>query len=276
MSKLKWDQTGERMYETGIDHGVLYPLNTMTKTYDNGVAWNGLTSVQETPSGAESNPLYADNIKYLDLRSAEEFGATVEAYMYPDEFAVLDGSASLAAGVTIGQQKRGVFGMCYRSRYGNDVEGDDYGYKLHLIYGATAAPSERQYETVNNNPDAIQFSWELTTTPVAVEGYKPTAIVTIDSTKAKPENLARLEAILYGQDASEAKDAVYKETTDDTPQTGKTYYTKSGNTYTEFAGSTFASGTTYYEMVSSAVPAKEATIARLPLPDEVKEIMTAA
>ena len=274
--KVQWDLTGERQYETGVDHGVLYPLNTQSKAYDNGVAWNGLTSIQETPSGAESNPLYADNIKYLDLRSAEEFGATVEAYMFPDEFAVLDGSASLAQGVTIGQQKRGIFGLSYRTKIGNDVDGDDAGYKLHLIYGAMASPSERQYETVNDNPDAIQFSWELSTTPVAVEGFKPTALVTIDSTKANPTNLAKLESILYGSDATEAKAAVYKETEDTEKQDGKTYYTKSGSNYTQFTGSSFAAGTTYYEMVSPAVEASNGAAPRLPLPDEVKAIMTAA
>lgn len=275
MSKLKWDQTGERQYETGVDHGVVYPFNTKSNKYDKGVAWNGLTSVQESPSGAESNPLYADNIKYLDLRSAEEFGATVEAYMYPEEFAVLDGSAQLAAGVMIRQQKRGMFGLCYRTKLGNDTEGDDHGYKLHLVYGATANPSERQYETVNDNPDAITFSWELSTTPVAVEGFKPTSLVEIDSTKADPEKLAKLEAILYGTDAVAAKAAVYGETKDTEMVDGKTYYTKSGSNYTQFTGNAFAAGTTYYEMVSPAVEATEAADARLPLPDEVKEIMAA-
>lgn len=196
MSKLVWDQTGEHLYETGVDHGVLYPYKN--NAYSDGVAWNGLTSVQETPSGAESNPLYADNIKYLDLRSAEEFGATIEAYTYPDEFAILDGSAQLATGVMIGQQTRGMFGFCYRSRIGNDTDGDNHGYKLHLIYGATASPSERQYETVNDNPDAIQFSWEISTVPVQVEGFRPTAVVTIDSTKADKTKLEALMDILYG------------------------------------------------------------------------------
>ena len=201
---ISWDQTGEHFYETGVDHGVLYPyaetatIDQVEHHYAKGVAWNGLTSIQETPSGAESNPLYADNIKYLDLRSAEEFGATIEAYTYPDEFAVLDGSGALAAGVSVGQQTRGVFGLCYRTRIGNDTDGDNHGYKLHLVYGATANPSERQYETVNDNPDAIQFSWEITTIPVQVSGFKPTAIVTIDSTKANSTDLATLEQILYG------------------------------------------------------------------------------
>lgn len=205
MSKLVWDQTGEHLYETGVDHGVLYPYDTTNKTYGNGVAWNGLTSVQETPSGAESNPLYADNIKYLDLRSAEEFGATIEAYTYPDEFAILDGSAQLATGVMIGQQTRGMFGFCYRSRIGNDTDGDSHGFKLHLIYGATASPSERQYETVNDNPDAIQFSWEINTVPVQVEGFRPTAVVTIDSTKATKAKLDALMDILYGTENAEPR-----------------------------------------------------------------------
>lgn len=205
MSKLVWDQTGEHLYETGVDHGVLYPYDTTNKTYGNGVAWNGLTSVQETPSGAESNPLYADNIKYLDLRSAEEFGATIEAYTYPDEFAILDGSAQLATGVMIGQQTRGMFGFCYRTRIGNDTDGDAHGFKLHLIYGATASPSERQYETVNDNPDAIQFSWEINTVPVQVEGFRPTAVVTIDSTKATKAKLDDLMDILYGTENAEPR-----------------------------------------------------------------------
>lgn len=205
MSKLVWDQTGEHIYETGVDHGVLYPYDTTNKTYGNGVAWNGLTSVQETPSGAESNPLYADNIKYLDLRSAEEFGATIEAYTYPDEFAILDGSAQLATGVMIGQQTRGMFGFCYRSHIGNDTDGDGHGFKLHLIYGATASPSERQYETVNDNPDAIQFSWEINTVPVQVKDFRPTAVVTIDSTKATKAKLDALMDILYGTENAEPR-----------------------------------------------------------------------
>lgn len=226
MSKIVWDQTGERLYETGIDHGVLYLIDNTGK-YNNGVAWNGLTGVTESPSGAEATDLYADNIKYLSMRSAETFGATVEAYTYPDEFAECDGSATLATGVTIGQQSRKTFGLCYRTVIGNDVNGQDHGYKLHLIYGCTASPSEKAYTTINDSPEAITFSWELTTTPVNVTGLKPTACVTIDSTKADPDCLAALEEILYGKDAG-------------------------------------AEGT------PAAVPA------RLPLPDEVKTIMTSA
>lgn len=204
MSKLVWDQTGERKYETGVKKGVLYPLSELG-AYDKGVAWNGLTAVTESPSGAESNPLYADDIKYLDLRSVEEFGGTIEAYMYPDEFAECDGSASLADGVSIGQQKRKTFGLCYRTVLGNDILGDDYGYKLHIVYGAVVAPSERAYSTINDSPEPITMSWEFSTTPVAVDGFKPTAHLEIDSTKANPEKLAALETILYGADDTEAR-----------------------------------------------------------------------
>lgn len=199
MSKLVWDKTGERYYETGVKMGVLYPIQSDGK-YTKGVAWNGLTAVTESPSGAEATPLYADDIKYLNLMSAEEFGATIEAYTYPDEFAECDGSASIATGVSIGQQARKTFGMCYRTVVGNDTESNDYGYKLHLIYGALAAPSEKAYATINDSPEAITFSWEITTTPVNVTGFKPTASITIDSNKADAIKLAALEEILYGKD----------------------------------------------------------------------------
>lgn len=210
MSKLVWDQTGQRTYETGVKQGVLYPQATGVKggtgeLYPKGVAWNGLTAVTESPSGAESNPLYADDIKYLNLLSAEEFSATVEAYTYPEEFAQCDGSAELAPGVMIGQQPRKPFGLSYKTTIGNDTEGNDYGYKLHIIYGAMAAPSEKGYATINDSPEAITFSWELTTTPVSVNGFKPTATVTIDSTKTDASKLAALEAILYGSDDTEAR-----------------------------------------------------------------------
>ena len=201
MSKLTWDASGERIYETGVKQGVLYVMGS--NGYGNGVAWNGLTAITESPSGAESTPLYADDIKYLDLRSTEEFGATIEAYTYPDEFAACDGSASLADGVSIGQQARKMFGLCYRTTVGNDTDGTDHGYKLHLIYGATASPSEKAYETINDSPEAITFSWEITTTPVSVTGFKPTASITIDSTKADPTCLSALEAKLYGGENSE-------------------------------------------------------------------------
>lgn len=226
MARLVWDKTGERFYETGVDRGVLYPIQE-GGVYLKGVAWNGLVTVTESPSGAESNPIYADNIKYLNLISAEEFGATIEAYTYPDEFAECDGSASLATGVMIGQQSRKTFGLCYRTILGNDVDSNDHGYKLHLIYGCQASPSEKGYSSVNDSPEAITFSWEVTTTPVNVEGFKPTACITIDSTKCDAEQLKALEDILYGKDAGE----------EGTP------------------------------------PAVEP---RLPLPDEIKTLMTAA
>lgn len=208
MAKLVWDKTGERFYETGVKQGVLYlPTNGV---YNKGVAWNGLTAVTESPSGAEATPLYADDIKYLNLLSTEEFGATIEAYTYPDEFAACDGSAKLVDGVTIGQQKRSTFGLCYKTAIGNDTDGTDYGYKLHIVYGALAAPSEKAYATINDSPEAITFSWEVTTTPVNVTGMKPTASLVIDSTKADPTKLEALEAILYGKDptSEEASDGV--------------------------------------------------------------------
>ena len=226
--RLVWDQTGERIYETGVDRGVLYLLDNSAK-YSKGVAWNGLTAVTESPSGAEATAIWADNMKYLNLISAEEFGCTIEAYTYPDEFAECDGSANLVdgGGVVIGQQNRKVFGLCYRTLVGNDVNANDHGYKLHLIYGCQASPSERAYATVNDSPEAITFSWEVTTTPVNVTGFKPTACITIDSTKCDATCLAALEEILYGKDAGE-----------------------------------------------EGIPA--AVAARLPLPDEVKTVMTPA
>ena len=202
MAKLVWDQTGDRLYETGVSKGVLYPIQS-DGAYSKGVAWNGLSSVTESPSGAEANPIYADDVKYLNLLSAEEFSATIEAYTYPDEFAECDGSADIATGVSIGQQKRKVFGLCYRTVLGNDVDSNDHGYKLHLIYGCMAAPSEKAYTTINDSPEAITFSWEVSTTPVNVTGFKPTASITIDSTKAKKEKLTALEEILYGKDGSD-------------------------------------------------------------------------
>lgn len=198
MAKLVWDKTGDRLYETGVKNGVLYIPTA--GVYSKGVAWNGLTAVTESPSGAEATALYADDIKYLSLMSTEEFGATIEAYTYPDEFAACDGSAELADGVMIGQQKRSTFGLCYKTTIGNDTEGNDHGYKLHIIYGAQAAPSEKAYATINDSPDAITFSWGITTTPVNVTGAKPTASLVIDSTKADPSKLSALEDILYGKD----------------------------------------------------------------------------
>lgn len=204
MARLVWDKTGERVYETGVRQAVLYPQET-GGTYPLGVAWNGLTGVTESPSGAESTPIFADDIKYLSLMSAEEFGATIEAYTYPDEFAACDGSSDIATGVSIGQQKRKSFGLCYRTALGNDVDGEDYGYKLHIIYGAIAAPSEKGYATINNDPEAITFSWEISTTPVSMTGFKPTASITIDATKANATKLKALEDILYGSGSVSAR-----------------------------------------------------------------------
>lgn len=198
MSKLVWDASGERLFETGVSKGVLYPQ--VTGAYPLGVAWNGLTGVTESPSGAEPTPLYADNIKYLNLMSAEDFGATIEAYTYPDEFAECDGSKEAVVGLVLGQQARKAFGLCYKTVIGNDVN-SELGYKLHLIYGALASPSEKAYATINDTPEAITFSWELTTTPVEVTGFKPTASLTIDSTKVGAALLAALELILYGDTA---------------------------------------------------------------------------
>ena len=202
-SKLEWDASGEHLYETGVKMGVLYPVTN--GAYGNGVVWNGLTGVTESPSGADANAIFADDTKYLELRAAEEFGATVEAYTYPDEFAECDGSASPVSGVRIGQQPRKPFGLCYRTILGNDDERDEYGYKIHLIYNATASPSERSYQTVNDSPEAITFSWEMTTTPVAVTGYKNTSCLIVDSTKVDALNLAALEAVLYGQGSTDAR-----------------------------------------------------------------------
>ena len=196
MAKIVWDKSGERFYETGVRNGVLYVQEN--GAYPKGVAWNGLTAVTESPSGAEPSPLYADDIKYLNLLSTEEFAATVEAYTYPPEFEECDGSASIAEGVNIGQQKRKPFGMSYKTVLGNDEKNNSYGYKLHIIYGALAAPSEKAYASINDSPEAITFSWELSTTPVSVTGFDPTASITIDSTKANKEKLAALEKILYG------------------------------------------------------------------------------
>lgn len=204
MSKIIWDNVGERYYETGVKQGVLYPQNA-DGAYPLGVPWNGLTAVTESPSGAESTSLYADDIKYVNLMSTEEFGATIEAYTYPVEFAQCDGSAQLMEGVMIGQQKRNAFGMTYVTTVGNDVMGNDYGYKLHIIYGAMASPSEKSFSSINDSPEAITFSWEVKTTPVPVTGHKPTASITIDSTKVSAEALAALEAVLYGTEDAEPR-----------------------------------------------------------------------
>lgn len=205
MSKLVWDNTGDRFYETGVKNAVLY-VQSSSGTYPKGVAWNGITAVTESPSGAEATALYADDIKYLSLMSTEEFGATIEAYTYPEEFEACDGSASLTTGVSIGQQKRTPFGLCYRTTIGNDTDGNDHGYKLHFIYGALASPSEKAYASINDSPEAITFSWEVTTTPVNVAGFKPTASLVIDSTKVDKEKLTALETILYGSDGGSGTD----------------------------------------------------------------------
>lgn len=204
MAKIVWDEAGKHFYETGVSNGVLYPQSANGE-YPKGVAWNGLISVSENPSGAEANPLYADNIKYLNLISTEEFGATIEAYTYPDEFAVCDGSAEIAKGVSIGQQNRKAFGLCYKTVLGNDTDGNSLGYKLHIIYNALAAPSEKSYSTINDSPEAITFSWEINTTPIQVAGFKPTASVVVDSTKLETGKLKKLEDALYGTDSEEPK-----------------------------------------------------------------------
>ena len=204
MARLIWDEVGQRFFETGVKNGVLY-VQENDGSYKNGVVWNGLTAVTESPSGAEETPLYADDVKYLTLRSAEEFGATVEAYTYPEEFEQCDGSASIAAGVTIGQQARRAFGLCYRTSVGNDIQGQNFSYKLHLIYGCTVAPSEKSYSTINDNPEAITFSWELSTVPVPVDGFSPTASLVIDASKVDEGKMQQLEDALFGDESNEAK-----------------------------------------------------------------------
>ena len=205
--KLKWDQPGERFYETGIDRVVVYPIND-SGVYTPGAAWNGVTAFTESPEGAEPTPLYADNMKYLNLMSAEDFKASIEAYTYPDAFAECDGSKEVATGVKIGQQTRKIFGLCYRTKRGNDIAGEEFGYIIHLVWGCLAAPSEKGYQTTNDSPEAIAFSWEISTTPVNVTGAKPTAHMEIDSTKVDATDLATLEAILYGTDGQAGADAM--------------------------------------------------------------------
>lgn len=267
MSKLVWDQVGERIYETGVSKGVLYPMSN-SGTYPNGVAWNGLTSVSESPEGADIEDVYADNIKYLQLQAAETFGATIEAYTYPDEFALCDGSVELAPGVMAGQQPRKAFGLCYRTEVGNDIQGESYGYKLHLIYGGRAQPSEKSYETINDSPEAIQFSWEISTTPVNVTGQKATASITIDSTKIGDANImTALEDILYGTDET----ITYVQFTGNSFESGVTYYELVNGSYVVTEDSTKQSGKTYYTASSTG-----GTAPRLPLPDEIIAIIEAA
>lgn len=270
MSKLLWDQTAEHFYETGDDRAVVYPFNSDSKAYDHGYAWNGITGVTESPSGADETALYADNIKYLSLRSAEEFGMTVTAYTYPDEFAELDGSAFPLPGVRVYQQARKTFGFSYRSIIGNDAEANDYGYKLHLIYGLTASPSERGYSTVNDSPEAIEFSWEMTGVPVAITGYKNSCVITVDSTaftstedKAK---LTALENVLWGTDAEDVYTAVTPVGSENPTTEG--WYEKSGDVYVLSSDVTVDAQKTYYAKTTTA-----GTDARLPLPDEVFSIL---
>lgn len=270
MAKLLWDQTAEHLYETGDDRAVVYPYNSTSKAYDKGYAWNGVTGVTESPSGADETALYADNIKYLSLRAAEEFGMTVTAYTYPDEFAELDGSAFPAKGVRIYQQARKTFGFSYRSIIGNDTDANDHGYKLHLIYGLTASPSERGYSTVNDSPEAIEFSWEMTGVPVAITGYKNSCMLTVDSTaftstedKAK---LTALENILWGTDAEDVYTEVTPVGTENPVTEG--WYEKTGNVYVLSADTAVDTQKTYYAKTTTT-----ATDARLPLPDEVFTIL---
>ena len=268
MAKLVWDQTGQKIFETGVKNCVLYPITS--GVYGTGVAWNGITGITESPSGAETTSLYADDIKYANLVSAEEFGATIEAYTYPDEFKECDGSKDIATGVVIGQQDRKMFGLCYKTTVGNDTDGNAYGYKLHIIYGATASPSEKSYATINDSPDAITFSWEVKTTPVTATGFKPTATVVIDSTKADPTKLAQLEAKLFGADDT----VTYTQFTGSAFEQGVTYYERTGAgteqnpyVYTPTSDSSYNSEKTYYTK-STTVNAPT-----LLLPDQIVEIM---
>lgn len=257
---LKWDQVGKRTYEMGVRKGVLYK-QANDGSYPVGEAWNGLSSVTQSPSGAEPSKIYADDINYLNVYSAEEFGGTIEAYTYPAGFAECNGEASMVKGVNLGQQARKSFGFCYRSVVGNDVESEAYGYKLNLIYGAKVSPSEKQHSTINDSPEPSPFSWEFAATPVPVKGYNPTCVLTFDSTQTDSAIMTAIEAVLYGTDA------VYTKTQDQSPSGSKTYYTKSGDSYVEFTGDSFVSGTDYYEKTAEAVPA------RLPLPDEIADII---
>lgn len=265
MSRLVWDKIGEKKYKTGVDHGVLYPQKN--GAYPIGVVWNGLTSVNKNPSGAEDNKLYADNIPYLNLKSAEEFGLTIECFMYPDEWGECNGESVLADGVFLGQQRRNTFGFSWRNKIGNDTDGEDYGYEINLVYGCSASPSEQTNQTINDSPDAATFSYEVNTIPVNVSGngpdgkpYKPVSCITIDSTKAPKDKLEKLEEILYG------KDAVYTKTSDSEKQSEKTYYVFEDGEYKPTSDSFLGSSTTYYERTTEPV------VARLPFPDEIKSI----
>lgn len=263
MAKIKWDQIGEKKFKTGVDHGVLYPQKN--GAYPKGVAWNGLTAVNKTPSGAEDNKLYADNMQYLNMKSAETLGLTIECYMYPDEWAECNGESELAEGVFLGQQRRNTFGFSYRNKIGNDTEGEDYGFEINLVYGCSASPSEQANQTINDSPEAATFSYEVSTTPVNVSGvgpdgkpYKPSASITIDSTKVDREKLLDLEAVLYG------KEGVYVATTDTEFSTGKKYYELVNGSYVETKDTEMMDGKTYYDCTTEPVEG------RLPLPDEVR------
>lgn len=268
MAKIKWDQVGEKKYKTGVDHGVLYPQKN--GAYPVGVAWNGLTAVNKTPSGAEDNKLYADNMQYLNLKSAEILGLTIECYFYPDEWAECNGESELAEGVFAGQQRRNTFGFSYRNKLGNDTEGEDYGFELNLIYGCSSAPSEQANNTINDSPEAATFSYEVSTTPVNISGigpdgkpYKPTACITIDSTKVSREKLTELEETLYG------KEGTYVKTTDTAFTDGKDYYELVNGSYVKTKDTTMVAGKDYYD---ETVPPVEG---RLPMPDEIKAMFAA-
>lgn len=262
---IKWDQIGERKYKTGVDHGVLYPQKN--GAYPKGVAWNGLTAVTKSPSGAEDNKVYADNIQYLNLKSAETLGLTIECLMYPPEWSECNGETEIGAGVMLGQQRRNTFGFAYRNKIGNDTEGEDFGFEINLVYGCSASPSEQANNTINDSPENATFSYEVSTTPITISGsgpdgkpYKPVASITIDSTRASREKIVELEDILYG------KEGVFEKTTDAAPEEGKTYYELSYGSYVEFVGTAFTAGKEYYEATTPPVPG------RLPLPDEIKEL----
>lgn len=268
MALIKWDQIGEKKFKTGVDHGVLYPQKN--GAYPKGVAWNGLTAVNKTPSGAEDNKLYADNMQYLNMKSAETLGLTIECYFYPDEWAECNGESELAEGVFLGQQRRNTFGFSYRNKLGNDTEGEDYGFEINLIYGCSASPSEQSNSTINDSPEAATFSYEVSTTPVNVSGvgpdgkpYKPSACITIDSTKISREKLTMLEEILYG------KEGVYVQTTDTDMETGKKYYELINGSYVETKDTSMDSDKTYYENTVEPIEG------RLPLPDEVRTLLAA-
>lgn len=263
MGKLNWDEVGKRLYETGVDHGVLYPVSG--GAYLKGVAWDGLSAVNESPSGGEETAVYADNIKYLSLISNEDFGLTIEAFQSPEEFDECDGTAEPITGVKIEQQSRRAFGFSYRTLIGNDTDGEDYGYKIHLVYGGKAQPSEKSRSTVNDSPEATTLSWEVKTTPVAIKAinpktnkpYKPTSHIVINSTTISAANLKKIEDILYGTDA------VYAETSDSSFTTGKDYYELVNEEYVITTDVTMDDSKTYYEQTAAA------TDSRLPLPDEV-------